>query len=79
MASPQPPESGEESPLNPAAVPVEQLARMLGLPMDDLCQHVAQGAPTNANGTINVVHYAAWLNAPGANTGQPVAQDGDDL
>ena len=82
MKSPQPPESGEESPLNPAAVPVEQMARMLGLSTDHLRQHVAQGAPTNANGTINVVYYAAWLNTPGApggaNTGQPVAQDGDD-
>jgi len=75
MVPTQPPESGEESPLNPAAVPVEQLARMLGLPMDDLCQHVAQGAPTNANGAINVVHYAAWLNT---HTGQPEARDGDD-
>jgi hypothetical protein len=75
MASPQLPESGEESPLNPAAVPVEQLARMLGLPMDDLRQHVAQGAPTNANGTINVVHYAAWLNT---NTAQPGAPGGDN-
>jgi hypothetical protein len=22
---------------------------------------MAAGAPTNANGTINLVHYAAWL------------------
>jgi hypothetical protein len=22
---------------------------------------VADGAPTNADGTINLVHYAAWL------------------
>jgi hypothetical protein len=54
-------------------VPVEQLARMLGLPMDHLCRHVAEGAPTNANGSINLVHYAAWLNT---NTGQPVAISG---
>ena len=62
-----------EAPLNPSAVPVEQLARMLGLPTDHLCRHVAEGAPTNANGSINLVHYAAWLNAA---TPQPVATSG---
>lgn len=63
--------------LNPAAVPIEQLARLLGLPVDHLCRHVAEGAPTNANGSINLVHYAAWLNAPGnGDTGQPVAAGG---
>lgn len=62
MSLEQPPEPNHEAPLNPAAVPVEQLARMLGLPIDHLRQHVAQGAPTNANGSINLVHYAAWLN-----------------
>jgi hypothetical protein len=62
------PQHGPESPLNPAAVGQEQLARLLGIPMDVLCQHVAQGAPTNANGSINLVHYAAWLNTPGPGT-----------
>ncbi len=66
-----------EAPLNPTAVPQEQLARMLGLPTDHLCRHVAAGAPTNANGSINLVHYAAWLNSPGsADTGQPEALSG---
>jgi hypothetical protein len=23
--------------------------------------HIAAGAPTNADGTLNLVHYAAWL------------------
>jgi hypothetical protein len=74
------PENDPESrPLNPAAVGLDQLARLLGVPMDVLCRHVAQGAPTNANGSINLVHYAAWLNAPGgANPGQPVASGVDD-
>lgn len=57
-----------EAPLNPSAMPLEHLARMLGLPTDHLCRHVAEGAPTNANGSINLVHYAAWLNC---DTGQP--------
>ena len=63
-----------DAPLNPSAVPLEQLSRLLGVSMDDLCRHVAQGAPTNANGSINLVHYAAWLNR---DTGQRVAPEGD--
>ena len=70
----QPPEPNPEAPLNPSAMPPEQLARMLGLPIDHLRQHVAQGAPTNANGSINLVHYAAWLNR---DTGQLRAAEGD--
>ncbi len=73
MPSHQDPRHGPENPLNPAAVGLEQLARLLGIPMDDLCRHVAQGAPTNANGSINLVHYAAWLNT---NQGQDVANSG---
>lgn len=63
-----PPDDAPNGPLNPSAVPLEQLARMLGLPTDHLCRHVAEGAPTNANGSINLIHYAAWLNR---DTGQP--------
>ena len=72
------PQHGPENPLNPAAVGVDQLARLLGVPMDHLRQHVAQGAPTNANGSINLVHYAAWLNTPGnSDPAQPVASGVD--
>ena len=28
---------------------------------DMLRQHLAAGAPQNADGTINLVHFAAWL------------------
>jgi len=51
--------------LNPAAIPVAELARMLGVPEVQLRRHVDEGAPTNADGTINLVQYAAWLNALG--------------
>lgn len=61
--SKQPENNPEHGPLNPAAVGIPQLARLLGVPMDHLRRHVAEGAPTNANGTINLIHYAAWLNA----------------
>ena len=47
---------------NPAALTVEQLARLLGVAAAKVQAHVEAGAPTAANGTINLVHYAAWLN-----------------
>ena len=48
--------------LNPAAIPVAELARMLGIPEMQLQRHVDEGAPTNGDGTLNLVRYAAWLN-----------------
>jgi uncharacterized ferredoxin-like protein len=39
------------------------LTRIGGQPVtvEMLQADVAAGAPTNADGTINLVHYAAWL------------------
>ena len=48
--------------VNPAALTVEQLARMLAVPAEKVRDHVAAGAPAGPDGTINLVHYAAWLN-----------------
>jgi len=47
---------------NPAALTVEQLARMLSVPPGKVREHVAAGAPTGPDGRINLVHFAAWLN-----------------
>jgi hypothetical protein len=53
--------------LNPTALTVESAARLLtqvgGQPVsaDLLRADRAAGAPANADGTINLVHYAAWL------------------
>jgi hypothetical protein len=47
---------------NPAALTVAQAARLLGVAEQTVRDHVAAGVPTAANGTINLVHYAAWLN-----------------
>jgi hypothetical protein len=53
--------------LNPAALPVADAARVLtrlgGKPVTEamLCADIDAGAPTNADGSINLVHYAAWL------------------
>jgi hypothetical protein len=53
--------------LNPAALPVADAARVLtrlgGKPVTEamLRADIDAGAPTNADGTLNLVHYAAWL------------------
>jgi len=61
------PSSGGKPGLNPAALLVEDaakvLSRMGGKPVtaDMLQADVDAGAPTNPDGSINLVHYAAWL------------------
>jgi hypothetical protein len=53
--------------LNPAALPVADAARVLtrlgGKPISEamLRADIGTGAPTNTDGSINLVHYAAWL------------------
>jgi hypothetical protein len=48
--------------VNPAALAVEDAARALGLSAESIRQDITEGAPTNADGSVNLVHYAAWLN-----------------
>ena len=48
--------------INPAAVTPETLAKMLGLQVDVVRNHIEQGAPVAQDGTMNLVQYAAWLN-----------------
>jgi len=64
---PPPPADGPSAPggagvVNPAALTVEQLARMLAVPEETIRRHLAAGAPASADGRVNLVHYAAWLN-----------------
>jgi hypothetical protein len=53
--------------LDPAAIPVVGLARMLSraggkpIAIDAIEADIAAGAPVNDDGSINLVHYAAWL------------------
>jgi hypothetical protein len=56
--------------LNPAALGVADAARVLtriggvgGKPVTEemLRADIEAGAPTNTDGTLNLVHYAAWL------------------
>ncbi|KAA0215779.1 MAG: hypothetical protein DYG94_06440 [Leptolyngbya sp. PLA3] len=67
MTPEQAPSSQGNSPLNPAALSVGDAARVLarvgGSEVTEamLRADVEAGAPTNADGTINLVHYTAWL------------------
>jgi hypothetical protein len=53
--------------LQPTSMSVEQAARLLsavgGRPVtpDMIARDTDSGAPTNPDGTINLIHYAAWL------------------
>ena len=47
---------------NPAALTIEQLAKAMGTPVETVRRHIEDGAPAGADGTINLIHYAAWLN-----------------
>ena len=55
------------APINPSALALADVAQLLtkvgGLAITEamLRDDLAAGAPTNADGTINLVHYAAWL------------------
>ena len=54
-------------PLSPTALPLRDAARLLSktgsqpISTEMLDADIADGAPTNPDGTINLVHYAAWL------------------
>ena len=48
--------------LNPAALRPKDAVQALGISEDTLREDLAAGAPANPDGTVNLVHYAAWLN-----------------
>lgn len=53
--------------LNPQALRLEDLARILSasgpkpVSVEMLRDDIDDGAPVNADGTMNLVHYVAWL------------------
>lgn len=52
--------------LNPNALPIDAAVKLLSrlggrITAEQLRTDIAAGAPTNADGTLNLVHYAAWL------------------
>ena len=58
------PDDREDMPgrLNPAALTAADAARLLGVPEAVVEKDLAAGAPRAADGSVNLVHYAAWLN-----------------
>jgi hypothetical protein len=58
---------GNRENVNPNAMTVEQAAKLLStlarhqIPAAHIAADVDAGAPTNGDGTINLLHYAAWL------------------
>ncbi len=59
----------ERGPINPLALPMADAAQLLSkagarqIQVEQIAADVAAGAPTNADGTINLVMYAAWLTS----------------
>jgi len=59
--------SVRQAAVNPQALPVEDLVRLLvgagarRVTVSEIREQIAAGAPTNADGTVNLIHYAAWL------------------
>lgn len=61
------PNFGHKAGMNPAALPSVDAARLLSaaggqrIDVGMLRADIDAGAPVNADETINLVHYAAWL------------------
>ena len=51
----------EKKTLTPVALTVEEAAKTLRVPREWLGADIAAGAPTNAEGTVNLEHHGAWL------------------
>ena len=53
--------------INPGYLSVAEMAKLLSagggkkITAEEIQADIDAGAPTNANGTINLVHYTAWL------------------
>ncbi len=49
--------------VNPAAMTVEELARLVGLPAERVRRQVKSGRLADNEGRVNLLRYAAWLLA----------------
>ena len=60
----------DEPRINPLALPIPDAAKLLSkaggraIRADQIESDIAAGAPTNGDGTINLISYAAWLVQP---------------
>ena len=72
----------ERGPINPLALSIADAAKLLStagarqIRVEQIEADVAAGAPTNSDGTINLVTYAAWL-AKQASGSRPQASGGE--
>ena len=59
--------SGQNQPVDPNRLTPEQAAKLLSaaakirIPLEQIVEDMEAGAPRNADGTLNLVHYAAWI------------------
>ena len=59
--------SNEKSPIDPNRLTVEQAAKLLSaaakirVSTEQIMEDLEAGAPRNPDGTINLMHYAAWM------------------
>ena len=59
--------SADNAPVDPNRLPPEQASKLLSaaakvrVPIEQISVDLEAGAPQNPDGTINLVHYAAWL------------------
>ena len=57
----------DNAPLDPNRLTPEQAAKLLSaaakvrIPVQQIADDLEAGAPRNADGTFNLVHYAAWI------------------
>jgi hypothetical protein len=49
--------------VDPTALTVAQASQLLGISEDMLRADIEAGAPVGADGRINLIQYAAWLNS----------------
>ncbi|MFM7977332.1 MAG: hypothetical protein ACKN82_20360 [Pirellula sp.] len=59
--------SDEKKPIDPNRLTPEQAAKLLSaaakirIPEENIVLDIESGAPTNQDGSINLVHYIAWM------------------
>ena len=57
----------DNAPLDPNRLTPDQAAKLLSaaakvrIPVEQIAEDFEAGAPRNADGTISLVHYAAWM------------------
>ncbi len=65
--APSTPDSRANPRLDPAAIPVSDAAKVLSraggvaVTKEQLAADIDAGAPTNRDGSLHLLHYAAWL------------------